>query len=234
MIESMLCFVGEDLVEAQQRKSRPRRRGNRNPERAPQGVYPCAGDDRWIALSVTHDDEWIALCEAAGLDPELRGLDSAGRAAAHDTIDEMLAAWTRAREVNGLAAELQERGIIAAPVRDARDLACDPHLAARGFWVTVEHTAIGRRVQPGVALHLSANPASCRRAAPCLGEHNREVLREILSLADVELEALEARGVLCNRPPAGATFRGVERPADAQGVAQPTAATQGPRTRGVS
>jgi crotonobetainyl-CoA:carnitine CoA-transferase CaiB-like acyl-CoA transferase len=163
-------------------------------------------------LSVTGDDEWRALCELASLPAELSSLDRAARSREHERIDDRLAEWTRTREVTALAAELQARRIIAAPVRDARDLVTDPHLAARGFWIEVDHAAVGRRVQPSLPIHWSATPATYRRGAPCLGEHNREVLRETLGCSEVEFDELEARGVLHRRPPAGSTFRGVQAP----------------------
>ena len=67
MLEAMICFYGEELLAAQGRGGVAPRRGSRHAERAPQGCYRCAGEDRWIAISVTGDEEWRALCEEAGL-----------------------------------------------------------------------------------------------------------------------------------------------------------------------
>ncbi len=67
MLEAMICFYGEELLAAQGRGAVAPRRGNRHAERAPQGCYRCAGEDRWIAISVTGDQEWRSLCEVAEL-----------------------------------------------------------------------------------------------------------------------------------------------------------------------
>ena len=220
MLESMICFVGDEILAAQARGAPSPRRGNRHAERAPQGVYPCAGSDRWIAISVTSDDEWRALwaeaslddawpaaCTGAGLDPATAGAGLAERQRRHDEIDRALAAWTSRQEPDALMRRLQECGVIAATVADAERLVDDPQLAHDGFWVELEHREIGRRRYPGIALRFSETPATFRRAAPCLGQHNREVLGGELGLAPEEIDTLEREGVIADRPPPGASFR---------------------------
>ena len=97
MSESMGVFAGEELLAAQVRGANPPRLGNRDPWLAPQGVYPCAGDDRWLAISVTSDAEWRTLCKVAGISTELSDLDLATRQLMHDDIDVAIAAWTVAQ-----------------------------------------------------------------------------------------------------------------------------------------
>ena len=72
----------------------------------------------------------------------------------------------------------------------------DPHLRARGYLQTFEQPPLGRIVAEGPAFRGSDLPAPIQKAAPLLGEHSREVCREWLGLADVELDALFADGVL--------------------------------------
>ena len=50
------------------------RDGNRDRSRAPHGAYPTAGDDRWIAIAIETDEQWRALCAAAGLPADLAQL----------------------------------------------------------------------------------------------------------------------------------------------------------------
>ena len=95
MLEASLYFMGDLLLDAQLRGASPARVGNRSPRRAPQGCYPCAGRDRWIAISVEDDAEWAALCRCAGLGAELAGLGLAARRERHDEIDAAISAWTR-------------------------------------------------------------------------------------------------------------------------------------------
>ena len=91
MIESMGTFAGDELLSAQIVGQPPPRRGNREQGVAPQGVYRCFGDDRWLAISVTSDEEWRSLCRVAELPDEWSGWELWEREARHDEIDAALA-----------------------------------------------------------------------------------------------------------------------------------------------
>lgn len=211
MVEAMATMFGDRILAAQLRGAAEPRRGNRHPRRAPQGCYPCLGEDRWIALSVEDDGQWRALCRLAGLEPTFASMSLEERRTDEDRIDDLLAAWTGGHERDALLEGLHRADVTAAPVADARDLAEDPFLEARGFWAEVDHPEVGRRLYPGLPIRLSATPATYRRGAPCLGEHNREVLVEVLGFEDARIDELERAGILRDTPPAGATGRGVKK-----------------------
>ena len=145
MIEAMGAFVGEELLGAQVRGENAPRIGNRDPIHAPQGVYPCAGDDRWIAISVSSDEEWRALAALAGLDMDVAALEIEGRRARHDELDVAIGEWTSAFSPHALMRWLQDHGVIAMVVADARDLVEDEQLAARAFWAELDHPDVGLR-----------------------------------------------------------------------------------------
>jgi crotonobetainyl-CoA:carnitine CoA-transferase CaiB-like acyl-CoA transferase len=201
MIEAMLSFVGDQVTEAQQRGANPPRRGNRDPRHAPQGCYPCAGGDRWIAISVTCDEEWRRLHAVAGLDGALAELTLAERQERHDEIDSALERWTRAHEPHGLMRRLQDQGIIAAVVSDARDLVEDPHLAARDAWARIDHPDVGPRMYPGTPIRLSGTPVRYRLPAPTFGQHNEEILQGELGFSAEEVAAMRDRGAIVDAPP---------------------------------
>ncbi|MEO9256357.1 MAG: CoA transferase, partial [Tepidiformaceae bacterium] len=101
-------------------------RGNASDQYAPHGDYPCAGDDRWIAIVGRDGDEWQALCRVLGLEAlsirsEFETL--AGRIAAREEIDAAIAVATHEREAWQFAGELQAAGIPASLVEDVGDLA---------------------------------------------------------------------------------------------------------------
>jgi len=167
---------------------------------APHGIYPCAGDDRWIAITVLSDVEWRGLVAAMGR-PEW-ALDSrfdtvAGRLAHVADLDDAVAAWTRTIDRHVATSRLQAHGVAAGLVADAADVcAGDPALAARGHFVDVA-TPEGRTVRiDGPPFLLSDTPARVRGPGPLLGEHGAEVLREVLGYDEAAIEALRRDGVL--------------------------------------
>ena len=201
MIEAMGAFVGEEVLGAQIRGENTPRMGNRDPLRAPQGVYPCAGDDRWIAISVSSDEEWQTFATIANLAEDVRALDLEARRARHEELDRAIGLWTRAYSPQPLMRRLQAAGVIAAVVADARDLVEDDQLAARAFWAELDHPDVGPRRYPGNPIRMGLTPISYRLGTPTLGEHNDEVIGGLLGLSEDELAVLRADGVIAELPP---------------------------------
>ncbi|MXX53872.1 MAG: hypothetical protein F4Z35_08135, partial [Dehalococcoidia bacterium] len=182
------------------------RAGNRDDICAPQGTYPCAGEDNWISISIRSDEEWATTCETLNRS-EWRGdgrfASGAARADNHDALDELLAQATSSWDARRLEAALQARGIPAGAVLDGKDLLFDDHLNNRGFFEVVEHPA-GTNIPPlpyaSRPWKFDKTPGSIRRSAPTLGEHNSEVLQDILGLSESETEAMEQAGIIGTAP----------------------------------
>ena len=200
MIESFSLFVGEELVAAQLRGENRERFGNRQPHSHIQGVYPCAGTDRWVAIAAETDDDWAALCDVAGIGDEIRGLDLQARLARHDDVDEAISRWTSVRGARECMLKLQAAGVIAGQLNDGRDLVEDPHLIARDFWAELEHPDVGLTRSPGNPIRFSDTPVTFRKAAPELGEDNEAVLAEV-GFSAAEIAELTAAGVVAHEPP---------------------------------
>ena len=197
--EGMMCLAGEEFLAAQVRGAEPERRGNRHETWAPQGVYRCSGDDRWLAISITNDDEWRALCTVSGLE-RLSNLRVSERRARHVEIDGVIEKWTASRDHLDAMELLQNAGVPAIALFDARDLVENEHLRARGFWKPITHPDSGTYDFPGLPIALSRTPATIRRPAPGFGQHNREVLAEVLGMGDDGIDALFAAGILVDVP----------------------------------
>ncbi|HJM75108.1 MAG TPA: CoA transferase, partial [Dehalococcoidia bacterium] len=137
-------FVGEAFMEAVITGESPRPIGNRHPRHAPQGAYECAGDDRWLSLTVDGDAAWAALCELIG-DPDLasRYASVEARREHHDEIDTVIAAWAATQELQPALDALREAGVMAGPVMNAADLYADPHLNARDYFEPVDDYEAG-------------------------------------------------------------------------------------------
>jgi crotonobetainyl-CoA:carnitine CoA-transferase CaiB-like acyl-CoA transferase len=174
------------------------RLGNRSRHAAPHGVFPCAGDDRWIAIAVHDDDDWQRLVHVLGApawaaDPALG--TTAARVARVDEIEQHLAEWTRGQDAAALAERLQAAGIDAAPVEDFADLHADPQLAHRGHFRPVDHAVLGRHPVETHAMRFSAMEPSIDLPAPLLGQHTEHVLRERLGMSAEEFARLRDAGV---------------------------------------
>jgi crotonobetainyl-CoA:carnitine CoA-transferase CaiB-like acyl-CoA transferase len=115
------------------------------------------------------------------------------RAAHVDEVYATVADLMTTRTTGQWLDDLARAGIPVAPVNRLEDLFDDPHLRAVGFWQEVEHPTEGRLRQPGVTARFSASPGGLRRAAPTVGQHTVEVLREA-GLSEASLENLLTSG----------------------------------------
>ncbi len=200
-LETLLSFAGEELLATSVTGAAPVRHGNRSADHAPQGVYPCAGDDAWLALTVTSDAGWRALVELVG-DEQLAGLAAAdvdARRRHHDVIDAALAAWTTDRCAGEAASTLQALGVAACPAFTNADLVHDAHLHARGFIAEWDQPDVGPRRYPGFPVHFQDLDIELR-PAPTLGQHNVEIL-ETLGYTAAERAELALAGTTATEPP---------------------------------
>jgi crotonobetainyl-CoA:carnitine CoA-transferase CaiB-like acyl-CoA transferase len=181
-------------------------RANRDPAMVPHGVYRCRGEDAWLAIAVRDDAEWAALCrviERPELAEDERYTTLSGRQQHQSELQMMVAAWAAGHDKRAAMDALQRAGVPAAAVLDGRELLEDPHLAARGFYRTVDHPIGGRQRQRTWPFRLSRTPAEIRSPAPSLGEHNTQVLAGLLDYTDTEIQALNDAGVIGTVPGIG-------------------------------
>ncbi len=172
---------------------------NRDDIMAPHNTYPCAGEDKWIAIAVGNDSEWRALCGEMG-DPAWsrapKFADQFGRWTNRDEIDANLKNWTRNFAPRDLADCLQKAGVPAGPVMDSVDIHEDRHLWDWGYWWNLDHHEVGRRILPGMPVKMSAVPEFNLSCPPDLGQHNFEVFNGILGLSKSEIETLMEEKVI--------------------------------------
>ena len=179
--------------------------GNRSERGAPWGVYPCAGEQQWCVISVRDDGDWQKLVGALGrpdwaTDPALA--EAVGRLAARDALDAKLAEWTRSHGKHDLCEALQAAGVPAGPMLTGAEQIEHPHYVARGFPRWLEQQDIGRICFEGPGFRATGMADVVTKQAPRLGEHTREIAADLLGLADAEIDALLADGVLEGPPEA--------------------------------
>ncbi|MCW5759439.1 MAG: CoA transferase, partial [Phenylobacterium sp.] len=180
MLDASVGYIGECLLEAQVGDA-PRPVGNRSPQMAPHGVFPCAGEDRWIAIAVHDDDAWRALAAASGLhDPRYATLE--GRRRFEDEIEADLAAWTRTSHPEDLMRRLQALGVAAGVVRGPREGLDDPHLVARHWFRELSRPDLGSQKYNGATWRFAGSTPRPQTPPPRLGEHGEALLREFLGI----------------------------------------------------
>lgn len=197
--ESTTSLLPEALIEWEVTGVEPARMGNRVPGMAPHGVFRCAGENMWVSITVGSDTEWRALCgaiDAPDLAEDRRFATLTGRKANEDELEARITAWTLGRSPAEVTERLQGAGVAAFPSMSSRDLAEDPHLTQREFFVDVPHPEVGRRHHAGVPWRTTERPWAVEAPAPCLGQHNREVLVDLLGYTPTEADELRADGAL--------------------------------------
>ena len=196
-LENLIQHVGGPLMDAAMNGRTQGPLGNRDAVRAPQGIYPCRGEDRWIAISVSSDEEWGSLCRVMGRSdlaqaPEYEG--NLARQTRHDDLDALLSQWTSTRDPEELMPLLQQHGVPAGIVANDKDVFEDPHLDARGFFQEMEHPDCGRHRYPGHSFKYSRTPVRFDTPAPLLGQQNDYVYRQLLGYPEAEIQRLTELG----------------------------------------
>jgi crotonobetainyl-CoA:carnitine CoA-transferase CaiB-like acyl-CoA transferase len=195
--ETGLQFMSPAVIDHAASGRTPTRAGNRDLVAVPHGIYPCLGEERWCAVSVHDDAEWMRLRGVIGdpdwcRQPALAHAD--GRRAHEDEIDDRLAEWTASSDRDDLVARLRAVEVHCAPVNDMADLHTDPQLRSRQAFRAVEHPVIGTYSAQGPPYLLSETPAVIDRPAPLLGQHNYEVFIGLLGLDSSEYGRLAGEG----------------------------------------
>jgi len=178
----------------------PKPQGNRSPIAAPYGAYRCKGHERWCTIAIYRPDEWerfATLVEKSGIARDEKFNTHRGRMHNRQELDGWVESWTCERDAYEVMETLQHAGICAAVVQDVEDqFKNDPQYAARGFLVRYEEPELGDVATEQLPVSLSETPGGVHGNAPLMGEHTREIARDILGLSDGEITKLEEEKVL--------------------------------------
>ena len=200
--ETLTSTIPEAIMDYTVNRRIGDRIGNQDAAMSPHGCYPCAGDDRWIAIAVSTDEQWQALCDTLQRPEWLadaRFADALSRWKRRDDIDALLCEATATHEQYALMEALQTKGVPAGAVLDGKQLLFDPHLKARGFYEVATHDpSAGMPPLPYTTnpWKFSKTPGGLRTTAPTLGQHNRFVLSDMMGAPAAQVEAMEERGAI--------------------------------------
>jgi len=166
---------------------------------APYGCYQCSGTDRWCVIAVFNEIEWKALCKTMGKPDwtqEERFSSLSERKKNGAELDELLGKWTVKHQAEELMNLLQEAGVPAGVVQNAEDLAGDPQLKARGYFVELEHPVLGNTISDASPIKFSDSTTAHWKAGPLLGEDNLYVFVELLGLKESDLSSYVKKGIV--------------------------------------
>jgi crotonobetainyl-CoA:carnitine CoA-transferase CaiB-like acyl-CoA transferase len=196
--ENILNHLGDVFVDCQLGVA-PRRWGNRDPWRAPQGLYRCRGEEQWLAISVGDDAAWRALAGAMGreeLARDPRFAEVAARREHHDELDEIIGAWAAGQSSHEAFHALQRDGVAAGPLLDDEMFGTDPQLRDRDWQRPLRSLDVGTHLHPG--LPYRGVPQAWRRGSPVLGEDNEFVYKHILGVSDAAFECYRRDKILAD------------------------------------
>lgn len=180
----------------------PRRGGSHHYSIVPAGVFQ--GKERFILIIANLERHWNNLCGVIGrqeLVTEERFTNPKIRMRAKEEIVTIIEDWLQAQENDEAAIKLlQDAHVPVAPVLSVSEAIAHPHLKERGTVRTIEDRVLGEFDIPGNPLRYSAFPEPLPLAAPFLGEHNHEVLGDLLAYNPEQIAELEAEGVIRQRP----------------------------------
>ena len=193
MAEALSASIPEAVLDYQMNGDIPEPQGNRDVWQAPHGVYPCAGADRWIAIAVTTEAQWQALCRIIER-PDLAaepGLSSPeGRRQRRDMLDAAIAQWSRYQDDEAAAQRLQAAGVPAGASLDIARVYQHPQLRQGGYLRPLRTSDGATRLLPGLPWRFDELPDHHIAAAPVLGQDNAYVYGELLGLSEAEIARL--------------------------------------------
>jgi formyl-CoA transferase len=177
------------------------RSGNASGGGQPGWIVKCKGwetDPNAYTYVITQAAVWPKLCQVIGkeewaTDPAYATADARLDKLAHifDTIEE----WTKTKTKFEVMDILNALDVPCGPILSMKEIAEEPSLRATGTVVEVDHPTRGSYLTVGNPVKLSDSPADVRRS-PLLGEHNDEILRDVLGFSEEEIRDLKASGAL--------------------------------------
>ena len=192
-VESLAVFTGDALMDYIMNGRVRSRRGNQDDIMAPHNCYRCRGNDKWVSIAVSKEDEWQAFCQVMGNPDWTRDekfSDAYCRWKYQEELDRLVTEWTVNYTHYEVTEMLQKVGVAAMPSFSNQEIFSDPHFKERKLAVEVEHPVMGKQVVLGAPWKLSETPAKVTKASPTMGENDEYVFGELLGMPSSEIKQL--------------------------------------------
>ena len=197
-VECSIDFLATSILDYKANRRVMKADGNHDSAASPHGAYRCQGEDRWVAIAVTSDEEWLSFCkiiDAQQLSKDPRFATLNDRKKNEEQLDRLVEEWTKEHLAEQVVKLMQQEGISAAIVENSVDISRDPQLEYRNHFKVMEHPEIGHYAYQNFGFRLSKSPGEPRSPDPCLGDHNYFVCTDIMGLSDLEFTQLSNEGV---------------------------------------
>ncbi len=171
--------------------------GSANPNDAPMQAYQCK--DGYIIICTVGDEHWHRFCRALGKPEWIEDPGYANkklRWAKRHILQEQIEKITADMTVNEVEKMMENGRVATSRILNIKEVAEDPHLKERGYFVEVDHSIIGKARVPGMPFKMSETPGSIDRPSPLVGEHNEAILKKYLNIDKEEVKQLKEEGVL--------------------------------------
>ena len=157
-------------------------------------AYQC-DDGKWLFISLSNETQWRALLTIL---PEMPNTnwETASTEPNEGALAEALAEQFAKLDRDDALAALKKSAIPATPINHTRELFDDPQVIANDLIAELSHSEWGRVKQTGMLTKFSATPGKIDRAAPMLGEHTDEILREYLGYSPDRIATLRIAGII--------------------------------------
>ena len=199
MSEADVAFAPEAVIDYSITGRIQQRLGNSDKYMAPHGVYRCLGEDKWIAIAVSNEKEWAALCKVMGNPKWAKGAkfaDMANRRTNKDELDKLITDWTTKQEHYAAMKHLQAAGVMAGASLNVEEFCEDPHIKAREDMVDIEYPDKSKIRRLTLPWRLSGYEKGNYMHPPAAGEDNHYVFGEIMGLSDEKIKELEKEQII--------------------------------------
>ena len=195
--EGGIHFLSEAVLDEGINRYSQSRLGNADRWLAPHGAYRCgrAEDDQWVAIACETDDQWKRLAAEIGAD-HLNTLDATSRLEQQSELDQLIETWTAGQAPDALQQRLQTIGVPAHQVQNSPEVVADPQLVHRDHFHEVPHEVYGHTWAEQYGFRLSRSDGTPQKAGPLWGEHNFDVLSDMLGYDGDKIAELVISGVL--------------------------------------
>ena len=164
----------------------------------PHSHYPTA-DDRWVAIACTNDRMFARLAKAMGR-PQLAAPKHFGTMAVRlerrAEVNEIVTIWTSSLSQEEILERCRENEVPSGPIHNIADIFTDAQYEARENLVKMFNDRVPEITMPCVLPRLSATPGRIEKLGPALGEHNKEILEQLVGVDAEALELLTERGII--------------------------------------